>query len=69
MIDLRFRILENGSLEIVDPRWGDIELMRAVEPGIRDSHYFFARFQHSAIPGYAEPGLRPSVAGTRCGTD
>jgi len=33
MIEPRLRILEDGSLEIVDPRWDDIGLLRVVEPG------------------------------------
>ncbi len=29
----RIRILEDGALEIVDPRWEDAELLRALDPG------------------------------------
>lgn len=47
MSDARLRILEDGSLEIVDPKWEDAELLRAIEPA-------FA-IRTATLPGFEAP--------------
>lgn len=50
MTESRLRILDDGSLEVVDPRWEDVALLRAVEPGFE--------IRTAPLPGFSEPRIR-----------